>query len=74
MAATTQVFNITSASATWQIDHNFGSKPVVDVCLNYNGSQVRAFPNNIVHNSDNRVTITWSSPQTGSVIVSGSTS
>lgn len=74
MAVTTQVFNITSASATWQIDHNFGSKPIIDVAVNYNGTAVRAFPNNVVHDSNNRVTITWTSPQTGSVVVTGTTS
>jgi hypothetical protein len=68
---TTKVFNITTPSVTWQIDHNFGNKPVIDVCLDYNGTKLRAFPSNVVHTSDNRVTITWSSAQTGSAVVSG---
>lgn len=74
MGYSTQVFNITTPSLTWQIDHNFGNKPAVDVCLNVNGTMVRAFPLGIVHNTDNRVTVTWSTHQTGAVIVSGATS
>jgi hypothetical protein len=52
-------------AATWNIYHAFGSKPMVDINVLHEGTIQKAFPLSIVHDDDNNLTITWSSPRTG---------
>jgi hypothetical protein len=54
-------FNQGSASTTWTIDHNLGYHPIVRVFIGLNEVQ----PSSIVHDTANRVTVTFTTPQVG---------
>lgn len=55
----------TTPSATWNIYHAFGAKPLVDINVIEGGQVQKAFPLSVVHVDDNNVTVTWSSPRVG---------
>ena len=57
----------TTPSATWNIYHAFGQKPLIDVNVWDGGVLKKAFPLSVAHVDDNNVTITWTSPRTGFV-------
>lgn len=57
----------TVASDTWIVQHNLGFKPIIEVSAFDGGILKKAYPENVVHDNDNRVTITWSTPRTGFV-------
>jgi len=55
-------------STTWTIDHDFGTEPVVEVLAHDTfGNLQKAFPLSIIHNSENQILITWTTPRTGQV-------
>lgn len=54
-----------SAASTWVINHNLGSKPLVELFVFDSGSLKKAWPLSLAHNDDNTVTVTWSQPRTG---------
>lgn len=54
-------FNQTSPSTTWVIPHNLGYHPIIRIFA----GQYEIQPLSIAHDSNNQVTITFSSPQTG---------
>lgn len=53
----------TTPSATWDVVHSLGRNPIVRVFIGQNEVQ----PASITHNSVNEVTITFSTPQVGTV-------
>lgn len=58
-------FEQNTPSSVWTIFHGFGTKPLVDVNVILNGVVTKAFPMAIIHDDDNNVTISWSSPYKG---------
>lgn len=56
--------DITSPLSVWVIEHNLGKKPAVQV-FDDAGIEIEA---NIIHDTNNKVTITFNSSTTGSVI------
>ena len=55
-----------SGSATWTVSHNLNAPVVVcDVYALNNGVTEKILPLNIVHTSDNSLTITFSTARTG---------
>ena len=59
-----------TASTTWTVAHNLGRLANVDVAIDYEGELVKAIPARIVASADlNSLTITWSSAQSGKVLV-----
>lgn len=61
------------ASDTWVITHNLGMKPVVDVMSEINGEMHKMFPAQVIHTSDNVLTIKFTSPRTGKARLVGVT-
>lgn len=59
-------------STTWTINHNLGSKPMVDVLLEINGVMQKVYPLSITHTSDNTVVVTWSLARTGRAVLTTS--
>ena len=61
-----------ASNTTWTIAHNLGTKNVaVDVSVNVSGNLIKAIPLTQVATTDNSVTITWSSAQSGRARVVG---
>lgn len=63
-------FNFTQStpSTTWTVNHNLNnSNPNVEVFMTYLGVFQKVIPLNIVSNSANTVTVTFTQAQTGSV-------
>jgi len=58
------------AASTWTINHNLGSKPMVDVLLSINGQLQKVYPLSVTHSSDNTTVITWTAARTGKAILS----
>jgi hypothetical protein len=72
MMAGLQNFTFTpeSPSDTWIITHNFGRLVNVDTRLELDGVVFKVLPLKVVADPGlNEITITWSSPQTGSALV-----
>lgn len=57
------------ASSTWTIVHNLGKKPIVDVVININGVNAVVNPISIIHTDDNTLTISFSSPRSGTALL-----
>lgn len=63
-------FNFTQStpSTTWTVNHNLNnSNPNVEVFMTYLGVFQKVIPLNVVSNSANTVTVTFTQAQTGSV-------
>jgi len=69
MSAGSKILRFTQsvASSEWTVAHNFGTKPACDVAVFHNNAMQKIFPSNVVHQNDNTVVITFSSPRTGTV-------
>ena len=63
-------FEQTSASTTWAIQHNLGTEaPIVDVWIDISGTIHKVMPLSVVVDDANNITITFSSAQTGVVLI-----
>jgi hypothetical protein len=60
-------FKQTVPTATWTITHNFGTKPTLDVWVDYQGGREKILPSEVVHLSDNITQINFTESFTGSV-------
>ena len=63
-----------SASATWNINHNLGTQDVaVDAVINVGSPAVltKAIPLTITITDNNNITITWSAAQSGKTRIVG---
>ena len=56
-----------SASTTWNVYHNLGTKPLVEIFVQDAGVLKKAWPLSMEHVDDNNLTIVWSSPRVGLV-------
>lgn len=52
-------------SDTWVIIHNQGQYPAIDIYIDYQGEKHKILPLNVVYNTPNQCTVTFSSPRTG---------
>jgi 3-oxoacyl-ACP reductase-like protein len=52
-------------STTWLVSHNLGHKPVVDVWVDYNGTQEKILPYSIIHINDNIMQVVFTTAYTG---------
>lgn len=59
-------------STAWAIYHAFREQPSVDIAVNYQGGLEKAFPLAVTHVDEDNILITWSSEQTGAVMLSSS--
>lgn len=66
------VFHQTVSSTTWEIEHNLGGAPVVDVVIDLNGKREKAFPASIKYVDENNITIEFSVARTGTATLRGS--
>ena len=58
------------ASTTWVFDHNLGTNvPAVMVWVDMGSELVAMVPQSIVVTGPNTITVTFSSPQTGTLVV-----
>lgn len=65
MAAQTYQHNQSTPSALWEITHNLGVYPIVDVYVNIDGNMEKILPKDIIRINDNVVNIEFSSPFAG---------
>jgi hypothetical protein len=60
-----------SPASTWNIAHNFGKMPIVEVNAYDDSSNLtKAFPYTVTHVDVNNVQITWTSARAGYAILS----
>ena len=52
-------------SATWEVQHNLGVYPVIDVMVNYNGTLTKIIPMSVNVIDLNNVEIQFSTPYSG---------
>lgn len=53
------------AASTWNVTHNLGHPPVVDVWVDYQGEQQKILPRQIIHVNLNEMQIVFSVARTG---------
>lgn len=56
-----------SASDTWVVNHDYGYYPVTEVVILINGGYEKILPADLVMNSENQLTVTFTSAQEGYV-------
>ena len=69
-----RTFRVTTPSTTWELVHNYGVPVNADVFLTVEGVVQKAYPASMVQDDERNVlTVTWSSPQVGTVRVAANT-
>ncbi len=58
-------FTQTVPLLTWTIVHNLGSKPMVELFVDDNGTLKKAWPVSMDHIDNDTVVVTWSQGRTG---------
>ena len=56
-----------SSSDTWVVNHNYGYYPVTEVIVLLDGVYQTILPEDVVMNSENQLTITFTAPRAGFV-------
>lgn len=67
MSASTTVFIHTqeTPASTWNITHDLGCKPIVEVVVDVSGSIVKMQPNKVEHVDDDTMQLTFTTARSG---------
>lgn len=67
--ATVRTFEVTTPSTVWNIQHNMGVYPIVDVYVDNNGMQEKIIPTSVEYVSANECELTFSTARAGFVVI-----